>query len=79
MAFFTSPVKIVVCFFFLILFCFSKSITALVCVFVSWFVGCAVIAQDVGADVLGKIYTHTFFYEMKIRDNHMSQTAWLKP
>lgn len=49
------------------------------CVFVSWFVGCAVIAQDVGADVLGKIYTHTFFYEMKIRDNHMSQTAWLKP
>lgn len=79
MAFFTSPVKIVVFFFFLILFCFSKSITALVCVFVSWFVGCAVIAQDVGADVLGKIYTHTFFYEMKIRDNHMSQTAWLKP
>lgn len=76
MAFFTSPVKIVVFFF---LFCFSKSITALVCVFVSWFVGCAVIAQDVGADVLGKIYTHRFFYEMKIRDNHMSQTAWLKP
>lgn len=79
MAFFYFSCQDCSLFFFLILFCFSKSITALVCVFVSWFVGCAVIAQDVGADVLGKIYTHTFFYEMKIRDNHMSQTAWLKP